>query len=42
MRKPSCSTELIYKFAPALVMAVTEEAIDFFITSKPPLDARQD
>ncbi|GAX74136.1 hypothetical protein CEUSTIGMA_g1585.t1 [Chlamydomonas eustigma] len=41
MRKPSCSTELIYKFAPALVMAITEEAMDFFITAKPPLDARR-
>ena len=40
MRKPSCTSELIYKFAPGLVAAITEEAIDFFITAKPTLDAR--
>ena len=40
MRKPSCGAELIYKFAPGLVAAITEEAVDFFITAKPPLDAR--
>lgn len=38
LRKPSCSTELVYRFAPGLVAAITEEAVDFFITAKPPLD----
>ena len=40
LRKPSCSTELVYKFAPGLVAASTEEVVDFFITAKPPLEAR--
>ncbi|KAG1655491.1 hypothetical protein FOA52_008962 [Chlamydomonas sp. UWO 241] len=41
MRKPSCSSELIYKFAPGLVAAVPEAAVDFFITRAPSLDARR-
>lgn len=41
MRKPSCSPELIYKFAPGLLSVITEQLIDFFITTRPPLDARR-
>ncbi|GIL52118.1 hypothetical protein Vafri_8045 [Volvox africanus] len=41
LRNPSVSRELVYKFAPGLVAAAAEEAVDFFISQRPPLDPRR-
>ncbi|KXZ53919.1 hypothetical protein GPECTOR_6g837 [Gonium pectorale] len=41
LRSPSVSRELLYKFAPALVAAAAEEAVDAFIAERPPLDPRR-
>ncbi|KAG2496729.1 hypothetical protein HYH03_005142 [Edaphochlamys debaryana] len=41
LRSPAVSRELVYRFAPGLVAAAAEEAVDFFIAERPPLDPRR-
>eukprot|EP00877_Chromochloris_zofingiensis_P007678 jgi/Chrzof1/3163/Cz12g14060.t1 len=41
LRKPSVSTELVYKFAPAMVSQATSETIDFWIACRDKLDPRR-
>lgn len=40
LRKPSCSPELAYRFAPGLVAAAPAETVDYLITARPPLEPR--
>ncbi|GLC42145.1 hypothetical protein PLESTB_000635800 [Pleodorina starrii] len=41
LRSPAVSRELVYKFAPGLVAAAAEEAVDFFVAQRPPLEPRR-
>lgn len=38
LRRPSVSRELVYRFAPGLVAAAPAEAVDFFVSARPPLE----
>jgi hypothetical protein len=41
LRKPSVGPQLVYKFAPELLAAATQETVDFFIAAGSTLDPRQ-
>lgn len=41
LRKPSVGPQLVYKFAPELLAAATQETVDFFIAAGSSLDPRQ-
>ena len=40
LRKPSCSPELAYRFAPGLLAAAPAQAVDFLVSVRPPLEPR--
>lgn len=41
LRKPSCPAELIYRFAPGLMVAAPGACVDLLISTRPPLDPRR-
>lgn len=41
LRKPSVPRELTYRFAPGLLVAAPEAAVDLFVAAQPPLEPRR-
>ncbi len=40
LRKPSCPAELVYRFAPGLMVAAPGPCVDLFISTRPALEPR--